>query len=155
MLAQITKWVHQSPLSALLLKCINATWAQMIAAALLGAVGTLGFAPYHQWVLLLISLSFEIFLLTRLRCKKHVFCSLLIYFTALNALTLEWLNFVMTGFGQLPLIASWLIELLFHLLYKFAHFFPGKHILQAQHRNVMAHQNACRPLRCSADTLCR
>ena len=113
MLAQITKWVHQSPLSALLLKCINATWAQMIAAALLGAVGTLGFAPYHQWVLLLISLSFEIFLLTRLRCKKHVFCSLLIYFTALNALTLEWLNFVMTGFGQLPLIASWLIELLF------------------------------------------
>ena len=113
MLAQITKWVHQSPLSSLMLKCIKSTWATMLASLFLGALATLGFAPYHQWVLLLISLAFEIFLLMRLSCKKHVFLSLLLYFTALNALTLEWLNFVMTGFGQLPLLASWLIELIF------------------------------------------
>lgn len=113
MLAQITKWVHQGPLNSKVRSALNSTWSLMLASIVLGALGTLGFAPYHQWVLLLISLSFEIFVLMRLRCKKHVFCALLLYFTALNALTLEWLNFVMTGFGQLPLIASWLIELSF------------------------------------------
>ena len=61
MLAQITKWAHQSPLSSLMLKCIKSTWATMLASLLLGALATLGFAPYHQWVLLLISLAFEIF----------------------------------------------------------------------------------------------
>lgn len=113
MLAQITKWVHQGPLNSKVRTALTSTWSLMLVSIVLGALGTLGFAPYHQWVLLLISLSFEIFVLMRLRCKKHVFCALLLYFTALNALTLEWLNFVMTGFGQLPLIASWLIELIF------------------------------------------
>lgn len=113
MLAQITKWVHQGPLNSWVLTLINSTWSLMLGSLLLGAAGTLGFAPYHQWVILLISLSFEIFLLTRLRCKKHVFFSLWLYFTALNALTLEWLNFVMTGFGELPLLVAWLIELIF------------------------------------------
>ena len=125
MLAQITKWAHQSPLSSLMLKCIKSTWATMLASLLLGALATLGFAPYHQWVLLLISLAFEIFLLMRLRCKKYVFLSLLLYFTALNALTLEWLNFVMTGFGQLPLLASWLIELIFSAYLAFFHALLG------------------------------
>lgn len=125
MLAQITKWAHQSPLSSLMLKCIKSTWATMLASLFLGALATLGFAPYHQWVLLLISLAFEIFLLMRLRCKKYVFLSLLLYFTALNALTLEWLNFVMTGFGQLPLLASWLIELIFSAYLAFFHALLG------------------------------
>ena len=125
MLAQITKWVHQSPLSSLMLKCIKSTWATMLASLFLGALATLGFAPYHQWVLLLISLAFEIFLLMRLSCKKYVFLSLLLYFTALNALTLEWLNFVMTGFGQLPLLASWLIELIFSAYLAFFHALLG------------------------------
>ena len=125
MLAQITKWVHQSPLSSLMRTGIKSTWATMLASLILGALATLGFAPYHQWVILLISLAFEIFLLMRLSCKKHIFLSLLLYFTALNALTLEWLNFVMTGFGQLPLLASWLIELIFSAYLAFFHALLG------------------------------
>lgn len=104
-----------------------------LASLALGLIGTLGFAPYQFWIITLITLGFEFCLVRSLTTSKQVFWSLWIYFTALNAATLSWLNFVMHGFGEMPLPLSWLLEIvlsaylaLFHgllgsLAFKFAH----------------------------------
>ena len=84
-----------------------------LISVVLGALGTLGFAPYNNWVVTLATLAFEFFFVSTFKSSKRVFFSLLLYFTAMNTFTLEWLNYVMTGFGGLPPIASYSIETLF------------------------------------------
>ena len=84
-----------------------------LVSVVLGALGTLGFAPYNIWVVTLATLAFEFFFISTFKSSKRVFFSLLLYFTAMNTFTLEWLNYVMTGFGGLPPIASYSIETLF------------------------------------------
>ena len=84
-----------------------------LVSVVLGALGTLGFAPYNIWVVTLATLAFEFFFVSTFKSSKRVFFSLLLYFTAMNTFTLEWLNYVMTGFGGLPPIASYSIETLF------------------------------------------
>lgn len=84
-----------------------------LVSVVLGALGTLGFAPYNNWVVTLATLAFEFFFVSTFKSSKRVFFSLLLYFTAMNTFTLEWLNYVMTGFGGLPPIASYSIETLF------------------------------------------
>lgn len=99
----------------------TAAWARLcqtktgifLLSVLLGALGTLGFAPYNIWVITLTTLAFEFFFISTFKSSKSVFWSLLLYFTAMNTFTLEWLNYVMTGFGELPPIASYSIETLF------------------------------------------
>lgn len=85
----------------------------VITSVALGLIATLGFAPYNMWVVSLVSLSFEFCFIASLKSKKQVFFSTLLYFTALNTITLEWLNFVMVDFGGLPYAVSFLIETLF------------------------------------------
>lgn len=87
--------------------------ALVLISLTLGLTATLGFAPYNMWVITAVSLIFELYYLATQKSAKRVFCSLLLYFTALNAITLEWLNFVMNGFGALPLPLSWAIEIIF------------------------------------------
>lgn len=84
-----------------------------LISVVLGALGTLGFAPYNNWVVTLATLAFEFFFVSTFKSSKRVFFSLLLYFTSMNTFTLEWLNYVMTGFGGLPPIASYSIETLF------------------------------------------
>lgn len=84
-----------------------------LVSVVLGALGTLGFAPYNIWVVTLATLAFEFFFISTFKSSKRVFFSLLLYFTAMNTFTLEWLNYVMTGFGGLPPIVSYSIETLF------------------------------------------
>lgn len=96
-----------------LLLLLQSKWGLALSSVVLGLLASLGFAPFYQWVVLLISLSFEFFLISSSTSKKQIFMALLLYFTAMNAVTLEWLNFVMTGFGALPLLVSWAIEILF------------------------------------------
>lgn len=84
-----------------------------LVSLILGGLASLGYAPYQLWIVTLTTLGFEFFYISTLKTKKAVFCSLLLYFTALNTITLEWLNFVMTDFGQLPVVVSYLIETLF------------------------------------------
>lgn len=84
-----------------------------LVSVVLGALGTLGFAPYNNWVVTLATLAFEFFFVSTFKSSKRVFFSLLLFFTAMNTFTLEWLNYVMTGFGGLPPIASYSIETLF------------------------------------------
>ncbi len=99
----------------------TAAWAKLchtklgifLVSVMLGALGTLGFAPYHFWIVTLTVLAFQFFFVSTLKSLKAVFCSLLLFFTAMNTLTLEWLNYVMTGFGGLPAIVSYSIETLF------------------------------------------
>ena len=84
-----------------------------LVSVVLGALGTLGFAPYNNWVVTLATLAFEFFFVSTFKSSKRVFFSLLLYFTAMNTFTLEWLNYVMTRFVGLPPIASYSIETLF------------------------------------------
>lgn len=84
-----------------------------ITSIALGLIATLGFAPYNMWVVSLVSLAFEFCFIASLKSKKQVFFSSLLYFTALNTITLEWLNFVMVDFGGLPYTVSLFIEILF------------------------------------------
>lgn len=92
---------------------LHSKLALVVISLTLGLGASLGFAPYNLWVITIISLTFEFFFIGTLNNAKQVFCSLLLYFTALNASTLEWLNFVMNGFGALPLPIAWIIEILF------------------------------------------
>lgn len=84
-----------------------------LSSIALGLLATLGFAPYNMWVVSMVSLAFEFCLIASLKTKKQVFFATLCYFTALNTITLEWLNFVMVDFGGLPYIVSFSIETLF------------------------------------------
>ena len=84
-----------------------------VTSIALGLIATLGFAPFNMWVISLASLAFEFCFIASLKSKKQVFFSSLLYFTALNTITLEWLNFVMVDFGGLPYILSLLVETLF------------------------------------------
>ena len=94
-------------------RLLHSKAALVLISLTLGLSATLGFAPYNMWVITVVSLTFEFFFISTLKSAKQVFSSLLLYFTALNAITLEWLNFVMNGFGALPLPLSWAIEILF------------------------------------------
>lgn len=102
----------------------------------LGLIATLGFAPYHMWVVTAVSLIFELYFTSCQKTTKRVFCSLLLYFTALNAITLEWLNFVMNGFGALPLPLSWCIEIIFAAYLALFHALFGSIAFRAAWRRI-------------------
>lgn len=115
-----------------------------IASLALGIIGTLGFAPYGFWVVTLITLSFEFLLAATLNTKKQVFWSLWLYFTALNAATLSWLNFVMHGFGQMPLPLSWLLEILLSAYLAIFHGLLGCVAFRITHRVLPSKNNTKR-----------
>lgn len=97
----------------------------VLSSVILGCTASLGFAPYNLWVITLLSLGFEFYFAGTLKSGRQVFISLWLYFTALNAVTLWWLNFVMTGFGELPYVFSVLIEVLFSAYLAFFHALAG------------------------------
>lgn len=115
-----------------------------IASLALGIISTLGFSPYGFWVITLITLSFEFLLAATLHTKKQVFWSLWLYFTALNAATLSWLNFVMHGFGQMPLPLSWLLEILLSAYLAIFHGLLGCVAFKIAHRIIPFKNNTQR-----------
>lgn len=115
-----------------------------LASLVLGVIATLGFAPYGFWVITLITLAFEFFLVASLNTKKQVFWSLWLYFTALNAATLSWLNFVMHGFGQMPLPLSWLLEILLSAYLAVFHGLLGCLVFHLAHRFIPPVNNKAR-----------
>lgn len=124
-----------------------------LASLALGIIGTLGFAPYGFWVVTLITLSFEFLLAATLNTKKQVFWSLWLYFTALNAATLSWLNFVMHGFGQMPLPLSWLLEILLSAYLAIFHGLLGCVAFRIAHRVIPSKNNTKRQtVNTSSDT---
>lgn len=124
-----------------------------LASLVLGIIATLGFAPYHFWVITLVTLGFEFFLVQSLTTKKQVFWSLWLYFTALNAATLSWLNFVMHGFGQMPLPLSWLVEILLSAYLAVFHGLLGCLAFKFAHRRLPAAKSASATSANSADDL--
>lgn len=114
----------------------------MLASVLLGIVGTLGFAPYQLWVITLVTLGFEFFFVATLKTPKQAFWSLWLYFTALNSATLSWLNFVMNGFGQMPLPLSWLLEILLSAYLAFFHGLLGCLAFKLAHRYLKNHSKS-------------
>lgn len=124
-----------------------------LASLALGIIGTLGFAPYGFWVVTLITLSFEFLLAATLNTKKQVFWSLWVYFTALNAATLSWLNFVMHGFGQMPLPLSWLLEILLSAYLAIFHGLLGCVAFRIAHRVIPSKNNIkLKTINTSSDT---
>lgn len=119
---------------------LHSKLALVVISLTLGLGATLGFAPYNLWVITIVSLTFEFFFIGTLKNAKQVFCSLLIYFTALNASTLEWLNFVMNGFGDLPLPIAWAIEILFATYLAVFHALFGAIAFRAALRLIRAKQ---------------
>lgn len=109
-----------------------------LASVVLGIIGTLGFAPYQFWVVTLVTLGFEFFYVASLKSKGQVFWSLWLYFTAINAATLSWLNFVMHGFGEMPLLLSWLLEILLSAYLAFFHALLGCFAYSLAHRRLKA-----------------
>lgn len=115
---------------------VHSTLGVILASITLGVIGTLGFAPYTMWPVTIATLTFEFYFLVTLKTKKHVFLSLLCYFGALNAATLEWLNFVMNGFGDLPIVLSWFIEIIFSLYLALFHAIFGTIAFKAAFKKV-------------------
>ncbi len=113
MLANLARTISDFTESRAYVRLLHSKLGLTVSSLFLGLLATLGFAPYHFWVVTIASLAFELCLIASFKTKKQVFFSLLIYFTALNSITLDWLNFVMSGFGGLPLPLSILVEVLF------------------------------------------
>lgn len=111
-----------------------------LASITLGLIGTLGFAPYTMWPVTIATLTFEFYFLVTLKNKKQVFMSLLCYFGALNAATLEWLNFVMNGFGDLPIVLSWFIEIIFSIYLALFHAIFGTLAFKFAYKKVDPNQ---------------
>lgn len=82
---------------------------------LLGVLGSMGFAPLEKWPLTLAALSLMFYLMGGYGTKKALFVAVLSFFTTLNAITLWWLNFVMEGFGGMPMLLSNLVVILFSI----------------------------------------
>ena len=78
----------------------------------LGLAATLGFAPYGMWPVTFASLVLIAVYAVKVSSKKQLFLVIFLFFMALNAVTLHWLNFVMQGFGEMPFIASEAMTLL-------------------------------------------
>lgn len=112
----------------------------VLAPAVLGLIATLGFAPYHLWVVTLATLAAEFWLVGKMVKAKQVFVSLLSYFTALNAITLDWLNFVMEGFGGMPLVLSWAVLLIFAAYLAFFHALLGAGAFRLAQRKLRPHE---------------
>ena len=94
-------------------KVLHSKSGLVITSVCLGLISTLGYAPWNMWPVSLVALAFEFCFVASLKTRKQVFWSLLMYFGALNTITLEWLNFVMTDFGGLPYLLSFGVESLF------------------------------------------
>ncbi|MBO6258486.1 MAG: apolipoprotein N-acyltransferase [Succinivibrio sp.] len=88
-----------------------------VCAVALGLTATFGFAPYFYWPVTFGTLVLMNILLASVKSKKAVFFATLLYFTSLNTVTLFWLDFVMEGFGGMPLWASLGVLLLFCTFY--------------------------------------
>lgn len=99
--------------SALWMRLFNSRPGLVFFPVLLGALASCGFAPLEKWPLTLAGLSLIFYLTSIYRSKKAVFCALLCFFTAENSITLWWLNFVMEGFGGLPVLLSNAVVILF------------------------------------------
>ena len=106
---------------------------------LLGLLATLGFAPYSIWPVTLGSAVGLLILISSVKSLKAVFCATALFFTSLNLITLDWLSFVMEGFGEMPAFAVWPIIALFSFLlsipYSIAAVFSKK--LSKDRRSVM------------------
>lgn len=101
--------------SAFWMRLFNSRGGIVLFPLALGALASCGFAPLEKWPLTLAGLSLIFYLTSVYKSKKAVFCGLLCFFTALNAITLWWLNFVMEGFGGLPVLLSNAVVILFAL----------------------------------------
>ncbi len=86
-----------------------------VCPVLLGLAATLGYAPYELWPVTFGTLTLFCMLLSRLTSKKAVFSVTLLYLLSLNTVTLWWLDFVLEGFGGMPLLVSFLTVLLLAL----------------------------------------
>lgn len=81
----------------------------------LGAIASLAMAPFNYWILLLMSLSLLFTMQHFFVSKKQVFSSTLLFFCAYNFFNLDFINFVMQDFGNIPFIFSCLILIIFCL----------------------------------------
>ncbi|MBO8415178.1 MAG: apolipoprotein N-acyltransferase [Proteobacteria bacterium] len=93
----------------------NSKLGLVLFPLLLGVLASLGFAPLEKWPLTLAGLSLMFFLMGGYQSKKAIFAAVLSFFTTLNAVTLWWLNFVMEGFGGMPMLLSNLVVILFSM----------------------------------------
>lgn len=97
--------------SALINFCLSKK-GRFLCALALGLVASCGYAPYELWILSLGAVTLLLVLLSALKSKGAVFFTVLTFFTAFYTCSLSWLNFVMEGFGQMPVIVSWLVTIM-------------------------------------------
>ena len=100
---------------ALWQRLFSARWGLVLFPALLGLITSCGFAPVGLWPLTLAGLSLSAALLAHYQTKKQIFVSSLSFFTAFSAASLWWLNFVLQGFGAMPVPLAWTVLLIFAL----------------------------------------
>lgn len=80
---------------------------------ILGALSTLGFAPFNMWVIVITTLTFFFALLSFIEKTWHQVLATWCFFIALNFSTLGFIDFVMQDFGQIPFYLSYLILFIF------------------------------------------
>lgn len=102
---------------ARLLRLVNSKAGSFISAALLGAFYSLSIAPVSIWPTAVIAFAFLMMLLSVSQSRKRVFFLTLTYFAVFATVSLNWLNFVMEGFGQLPPLLSNTVVVVFSICY--------------------------------------
>ena len=80
---------------------------------LLGAMASMALAPYNIWILMLIALALFFTMSAFLEKKSTIFLACLALFISYNFLNLDFINYVMQDFGQLNVVVSSLILILF------------------------------------------
>lgn len=83
------------------------------AAVLLGILSGCGYAPLRMWPVTLGALALAMLLSAKASGPGKNFLVIWLYFAALDANCLSWLNYVMEGFGEMHPALSWTVVLIF------------------------------------------
>ena len=75
----------------------------------LGAIMSLSIAPVEKWPFAVIALGFFMMQLYTCKFTPQVGLLSVLFFGTYATLSLTWLNYVMEGFGQVPLVLSYII----------------------------------------------
>ena len=92
-----------------LLTLINKPLGMCLSSMVLGAIMSLSIAPVEKWPFAVIALGFFMMQLYTCKFTPQVGLLSVLFFGTYATLSLTWLNYVMEGFGQVPLVLSYII----------------------------------------------
>ena len=100
-----------------LLKLAKSKLGITVESVVLGALASCALAPFEIWPCMIIAMVFFMLLNSALKTKKAVFFTTLLFYASYAIFSLDWLNFVMEDFGQMPKALSQTVVIAFSIFY--------------------------------------